>query len=94
MILRYYSFTMSMHKTVAVIARMIQASLLIPGLWNIPPCMHTWCEVSDGVRSMKLGAEGDCGGEEDEEAATAAVVSTADDATGGSLTAASFPLIK
>ena len=50
--------------------------------------------MSDGVRSMKLGAEGDCGGEEDEEAATAAVVSSADDATGGSLTAASFPLIK
>ena len=47
--------------------------------------------MSDGVRSMKLGAEGDCGGEEeeDDDEATAAAAGTA---TAGS-TAAAFPLM-
>ena len=58
----------------------------------IPPDsgkFRTWCEVSDGVRSMKLGAEGDCGGEEedDDDDATAAGTATAD------FTAAAFPLM-
>ena len=77
--------------TFAVVEGMIQASLLIPTeIWQ-NPSVHTWCEVSDGVRSMKLGAEGDCGGEEedDDDEATAAAAGTA---TADS-TAAAFPLM-